>query len=142
MISMSTLRALGLMLVAPAIAHGQSLSNNQLDQVGGSPNGSAAVTLPVATILQQPGQTPSVFPTEPVRPAFSPAVPAAGPESRVIEDASVDIGLPPPVEPALPTEIPNLRAISVPEPGALALTGLALAWAIGSLRKARAPRPE
>jgi hypothetical protein len=36
----------------------------------------------------------------------------------------------------------GFRAISVPEPGALALTGLALAWTIGSIRKARKQRAE
>ena len=36
----------------------------------------------------------------------------------------------------------KFRAIAVPEPGALALTGLALAWAVGSVRKARKSRAE
>jgi hypothetical protein len=54
------------------------------------------------------------------------------PQALVANDAS----------PLVPKSTGGFRAISVPEPGALALTGLALAWTIGSLRKARKQRAE
>jgi hypothetical protein len=45
-------------------------------------------------------------------------------------------------ETAKPATDDGIKVVRVPEPGAIGLTGLALAWAIGSVRKARKQRSE
>lgn len=63
-------------------------------------------------------------------------------EFRILHNMNDDLNgqATPPI--AAQLGVDNIRAIAVPEPAALALTGLALAWTIGSLRKSRKQRAE
>ncbi len=63
-------------------------------------------------------------------------------EMRILHNANDDLNgqSTPPI--AAQLGVDNVRAIAVPEPGALALTGLVIAWTVGSLRKARKPKAE
>ncbi len=63
-------------------------------------------------------------------------------EMRILHNPNDDLNgaSTPPI--AAQLGVDNVRAISVPEPGALALTGLVIAWTVGSLRKARKAKAE
>ena len=63
-------------------------------------------------------------------------------EMRILHNANDDLNGQATAPVAAQLGVDNIRALAVPEPGALALTGLVLAWTIGSLRKARKPKPD
>lgn len=75
-------------------------------------------------------------------PSLSSVLAGGNGEMRILHNPNDDLNGAATAPIAAQLGVDNIRAISVPEPAALVLTGLALAWTIGSLRKTRKQRAE